>query len=263
MFEYLASLPPTSWVLDLGSSSGSFDSRLTAARLVRVDLEAKPANGGGAFVQANAGRMPLRDHCLDVVVANHCFEHFVNLGPALSELGRIIKPTATVFISVPDARTLTDRIYRWLGRGGGHVNAFTRADELPVLVTAATGLPLTATVVLHSGLSFLNRRNMGRVQRKLWLLGGGYEGVLRWATLAVREMDRRFGTRLSVYGWAYYFGAYQPGDLVARTNVCIGCGSGHSCRRLLGDGLVKKGWPVRWFNCPDCDSRNLFTPDQS
>ena len=117
MFEYLATLPLTSWVLDLGSSAGSFDANLTPAHLVRVDLQTKPTDRGGEFLQADAGRMPLRNQCLDVVVANHCFEHFVNLGQALGELGRTIKPTGTVFISVPDATTLTDRIYRWLGSG--------------------------------------------------------------------------------------------------------------------------------------------------
>lgn len=263
MFEYLATLPLTSWVLDLGSSAGSFDANLTPAHLVRVDLQTKPTDRGGEFLQADAGRMPLRNHCLDVVVANHCFEHFVNLGQALDELGRTIKPTGTVFISVPDATTLTDRIYRWLGRGGGHVNPFTRASELPELVTAATGLPLTATVLLHSGLSFLNRRNMTTVQKKLLLLGGGHASVLRLATLALRSIDRGFGTRLSVYGWAYYFGAYQPSDLAARTNVCIGCGGGHSARKLRAAGLVKRGWWVPSYACPDCGSRNFFTPDQS
>ena len=259
MFEYLATLPRTSWVLDLGSSSGSFDAKITQARVVRVDLQAKAAKRGGAFVQANARQMPFRDLCFDVVVANHCFEHFVELGPALSELGRIVKPTATVFISVPDATTVTDRIYRWLGRGGGHVNPFTRAGELPELVTAATGLPLTATVVLHSGLSFLNRKNMTRVQRKLWLLGGGYEFVLRWTTGGLRLIDRAFGTRLSVYGWGYYFGEYQPVQLAPRTNVCIGCGAGHSARKLL----VNRRWPMPSYACPECGSVNFFTADES
>ena len=104
---------------------------------------------------------------------------------------------------------------------------------------------------------------MTRVQRKLLLLGGGHASVLRLATLALRSIDRGFGTRLSVYGWAYYFGAYQPSDLAARTNVCIGCGGGHSARKLRAAGLVKRGWWVPSYACPDCGSRNFFTPDQS
>lgn len=106
--------------------------------------------------------------------------------------------------------TLTDRLYRWLARGGGHVNPFVREEEVSNLVVAATGLPLAGTVIRHTSLSFLNRKNLTRVQKKLWLLGGGYEASLQVATWAFRVIDRRWKTRFSVYGWGYYFGNYRP-----------------------------------------------------
>ncbi|MBY0506180.1 MAG: class I SAM-dependent methyltransferase [Bryobacteraceae bacterium] len=162
MFDYLSTLRSSSWILDLGSSTGSFDQSITDAHVVRVDLDRKKSLRGGEVVQADAAALPLSDQRIDVVIANHSLEHILALGPALAEIGRIIKPGGTLFVSVPDASTLTDRIYRWLARGGGHVNPFVHRDQLSHLITTRTGLPLRATVDLYSGLSFLNRKNLSQ-----------------------------------------------------------------------------------------------------
>lgn len=61
-----------------------------------------------------------------------------------------------LFVAVPDASTVTDRLYRWLAGGpapgGGHVNAFTSADETARRIEKAVGLPLCgyAGVVLFA-----------------------------------------------------------------------------------------------------------------
>ena len=59
--------------------------------------------------------MPFRDGVFDVVVANHSFKHFEELELMLKELGRVVKPDGAIFASVPDADTMTARIYRWPG----------------------------------------------------------------------------------------------------------------------------------------------------
>ena len=264
MFDYLQSLDSETRVLDLGSSTGSFPLALTAASVIRLDRDSKVPGATSNFVQADAAALPFASQSFDVVVANHSFEHFHQFEKVAEEVGRILKPNAVLFISVPDATTITDRVYRWLGRGGGHVNAFTKAENLSDVVVKATGLPLTGTLVLHSGMSFLNRRNIATMPRRMILLGYGSERLLTLANYLFRHLDRCFRTRFSVYGWAYYFGSHSPQSLAAKTNVCIRCGSGHSARHLLGSDRLRRHWVgITYYQCPNCGARNLFTNDDS
>ena len=54
---------------------------------------------------------------------------------------------------MPDASTFCDKLYRWLSRGGGHVNAFTSSAELAATIERSTGLKHRATKTLHTSLS--------------------------------------------------------------------------------------------------------------
>lgn len=111
--------------------------------------------------------------------------------------------TGRCFVSVPDATTLTDKLYRWLARGGGHVNAFKAADEVGAAISAANGLVHVATRTLCSSLSFLHRHNAPKPRpRRLLLLGGGATWTLLLYTWLSRRIDRFLNTRTSVYGWA-------------------------------------------------------------
>ena len=119
MTEIFASLPAKARVLDLGARHGSFKIERQDVLVVRVDLEAFPAHESAAIVQADAARLPFASGTFDLVIANHSLEHFEDLGQALAEIGRVRTKQALLCITVPDASSLTDRIYRWLGRGGG------------------------------------------------------------------------------------------------------------------------------------------------
>jgi len=252
MYEILEKLKAGSFVLDLGCDEGSFPSSATAASVIRVDRD-RPSNlsSGTSFVQAAAARLPFADHCFAAVISNHSLEHFDDCTGALAEIGRILAPNGALFVAVPDASTLTDKIYRWLARGGGHVNAFTSAAETASLIERSVGMPCVATKVLCSSLSFLNRRNSPRpIPKRLWLLGGGYEWSLFLYVWCSRRLDRLLGTRTSVYGWAFYFGKIdQPVDTDTWINVCIRCGSGCPASSLTG---------LRIWHCPSCNTANPF-----
>jgi SAM-dependent methyltransferase len=263
MHEILRSLSPGSRVLDLGCATGSFPQEATSATIVRVDRDA-PRNSRGGFVQSDAARLPFADGTFEAVISNHSLEHFDDIAGALHEIGRVIRPGGSLFVSVPDASTLTDKVYRWLGRGGGHVNAFTSLNDTAALIERATGLRRVAARTLYSSLSFLNRRNsQGPAPRRLLLLGAGYEWSLFLYMWMSRRLDRWINTRTSVYGWAFYFGNITESiDTATRVNVCIRCGSGHAAAYLMGHGLVRSSFPgIRVYQCPQCGTTNPFADD--
>lgn len=83
-----------------------------------------------------------------------------DIDAVLREIGRVVRREGGIYVAVPDASTITDRIYRWVYHGGGQVNAFRSAGELTSRIGEATGLPLAAVKTLRSPLWFLERRNL-------------------------------------------------------------------------------------------------------
>src|SRR5712692_1178481 len=171
MHEILRHLPEGARVLDVGSRSGSFDAAMYPVRTIRVDLDVPVGTITTNFVQADAASLPFASASFAAIVANHSLEHFERLDASLRELGRVVKPGGSIYIAVPDSRTLADRLYRWLASGGGHVNPFSSAGELVALVEQHTGMQLSAKRLLVTSLSFLNRRNRtARAPGKMILL---------------------------------------------------------------------------------------------
>ncbi len=266
MYEILSRLDERAIVLDLGSGAGSFPASATRARVLRLDAE-RPAAPPANFVLAGAAHLPLPAASIDAVISNHSFEHIAGPEAAAREIARVLRPGGWIYIAVPDASTPADRLYRWLGRGGGHINAFTDPSHLPRLFASLEAPPLACVRTLHSSLSFLNRANhRARAPRRLLLVGNGSERFLRVLTWMLRLADLRFGTRLGVYGWAYYFGEFPEGapSTSAAVNVCIRCGSGHASAWLEAQGLVRRraSGPPR-YACPACGAPNFFTRERA
>lgn len=260
MDEILRHLPAGARVLDLGSKTGSFPGEACpGAVVVRLDCDPLVASPGAEFVQADAACLPFRTASFNAVIANHSLEHIVELAAALAELGRVIKPGGALYVSAPDSSTFSDRLYRWVFRGGGHVNPFVSPSELSDSIARATGLPHVATRELVSSFGFLDRSHFPpRFPRRLLLVCNGNRGFLRALSYVTRVLDRVFRTRLSRYGWAMYFGAIrEPIDTAVRTNVCGVCGGAAPAGWLTRHGCVR-----RWTStCPICGAPNFFTPD--
>jgi SAM-dependent methyltransferase len=251
MNELLDQLPPGARVLALGARTWSFQTTRQDLVIVRMDLEVPDSRGSGLYVAADAARMPFATGAFDAVISNHSLEHFVELDATVREIGRAIRPEGALYVAVPDATTLTDRIYRWLGRGGGHVNAFRSPADVIGVVERLTGLRHRGTRPLISSLSFLNAQNFtSRPPRKIALFAFGNERFLALLMGTLKWMDRQAGSRLSHYGWAFYFGSAEmprPGEVW--TNVCVRCGAGHPAERLAGDRMT--------YRCPRCGGWNL------
>ena len=199
------------------------------------------------------------------MISNHSLEHFHDLAGSLAEIGRVLKPTGALCVAVPDASTFCDRLYRWLARGGGHVNPFTSADDLAATIERATHLRHADTRTLCTSLSYLNHKN----RFQTWSPSAPSFGRRRHRpfshlfTYLARLSDRLFGTRLSVYGWALYFGSLAvPVDTDAWTNVCMRCGSGAQSEWLRHQKLVRRRFFLQVYQLPQLRTTNLFSDDQ-
>jgi SAM-dependent methyltransferase len=247
--DLLLHLPPNARVLDLGARTGSFRSPRPDLRIVRLDLEIPHTRPEGTYVSGDAANLPFDTASFDAVVSNHSLEHFDELESAVREIGRVLKPSGALYIAVPDATTFTDRIYRWLGRGGGHVNAFRDPADIITLVERVAGVPHRATLPLISSLCFLNRNNFTtRPPRKIALFAFGNEHFLAVLIWTLKSIDRRLGTRLGHYGWAFWFGSAVPPKQEIWWNVCVRCGSGHP------DTVLPH---TRTYTCPQCGGWNV------
>jgi hypothetical protein len=249
-------------VLDLGAGEGSFPAPDSRELVVRCDVE-RPLQCRGRYVIADSARLPFRTGVFDTVIANHSLEHVADLQATLSEVGRVIKPDGVFYASVPDASSLADRIYRWLGRGGGHVNAFAAEADLRLQIERLTGLNCRSSRLLFSSFSFLGPRSRAnRWQHKLLLFLGASHAVVAGLTGLLRWLDVLLGTQFSRYGWEYVFGSYSQA-LPSRcwTNVCSSCGKGVPLSGLPGDAIRGGGDFSFLFRCPGCGSWNLCTPE--
>ncbi len=264
MHEILALLSQGTQVLDLGSGGGSFDASAFAIRVIRADLVPPTVHTEG-FIACSASRLPFPEHSFGALVLNHSLEHFEDLTGSVSEIARVLERDGYLYVAVPDASTFTDRVYRWLGRGGGHLNPFIDPDAVVRMFTQATGMSHAGTRVLCTSLSFLNRRNIpGRPPRKVLLFGNGNEEVVRFLTYTLRCIDRWFRTRSCVYGWAFFFGDSLAPDVEAWSNVCVRCGSGVRSALLEKEGRVTRRRVLPdVYACPRCGARNYFTDDSA
>ena len=258
MDDLIEKLPPGARILDLGARTGSFHTDRTDVTVVRLDMEIPETRKSGAYVSADAARMPFASGSFGLIVSNHSLEHFRELDATLREMARVLARHGAIYIAVPDVTTLTDRIYRWMARGGGHVNAFRSPAQVIALVEQRTGQPHRATIVLYSGLSFLNRHNIkGWPGKKIIFFAFGVEHYLAVLMWLLRRIDRAFGTRLSVYGWTFYFGNAEPARAEEWRNVCVRCGAGHPDADAAA-AAHRLWWGPKAWRCSLCGGFNLL-----
>ncbi len=278
MDDLVRELSPQARVLDLGAGGGSFNYSSTAGQVVAVDLSfpAQPQPCLGRLI-ADSGALPLASASFDVVVCNHTLEHFESLNEAVGEINRVMRPGAFLWAAVPDGFSFDDRLYRWVFRGGGHVNQFSLRSFIQALEDG-TQLQARRCKKLHTGFIYLKPPPPERLQhyprraRPLgWIPPRLLEAFVRVLHYAVRRLDGWFQRSWSLYGWGVVFErveaqeGLQPSSISQLEwippdiNVCFSCGAGHPAASLIPRLDRFLLWKV--YRC-SCGKRNFFFADQ-
>lgn len=125
MRELLAALQPGDSVLDLGCGRGSFvygdypNLRISALDVTPPEV-AFP--GHAEFRLGSAEALPYQEAAFRLVIANYVFEHFADFTKALEEAERVLCEGGWLYMSVPNARSFEDYLYRAIFAGGGHLH---------------------------------------------------------------------------------------------------------------------------------------------
>jgi len=275
--EILARLGPEARVLDLGCGHGSFSYENYSARVVGMDqyiadadaFRRRMATGRIHYLLGNGEQIPLESGSLDLVVCNHIFEHVYEPQKVAAEISRVLKPTGFLFATIPDGYSFSDGLYRWWAKGGGHVQRYA-FRSFQQTVESGTDLQLLHAHRLFSSFLYLNPapaawQHLPRRARLLRLFSeGGRRKVLNTLNLATRLIDAGFGTRSSLYGWAWYFAkpeAHLPElNREEFVNVCAKCGCGHSAGWLEHIQRIGSAYGLRAYLC-DCGYPNIFYGD--
>jgi SAM-dependent methyltransferase len=170
--ELLASLPSGSRILDLGCGGGTFrygDFPSLEIHAIDEGIHDKvgsfPPNAH--FVRAGASAIPNADAVFDLVIVNFAFEHFRDPIAALREIDRVAKDHAYVWMSMPNAGSFEDQLYRNLFAGGGHLHSPT-LERFVRLAYEHTCLKMVSVLELPAGFTWLG--DSGELRHLTWAI---------------------------------------------------------------------------------------------
>ena len=267
LHDWIAQLGHGDRILDLASSSGSFPVAGLACSVIAIDEDpqafepvAPLPNARPARVIGRSQQLPVASASIDLVICNHALEHFLDLDAVLDEIGRVLKPSGRLYVSVPNGHGVCDAVYRWVFEGGGHVNRFRR-DDLVRRIESRVGVRLAQWQKLYSSFAYLHTvlplldspspDLQKRLQRMARLPRVLFKAAQRALYVGTRVADRFLGTQLAVYGWALWFdrGSAPVVETPPYVNVCQFCGTGHPLESI--GRLPRLAW-----RCPSCQGRN-------
>jgi SAM-dependent methyltransferase len=243
--ELLSAVPPRSRVIDLGCGGGTpflySNSDLKILALDEaVDEKIKSFPAHVQFARAVASAIPARDGVADLVVANFAFEHFPDAAAALREIERVLKDAGRAWISMPNAGSFEDQLYRNLYAGGGHLQ-HPSVEWFLRHVYSETSLKLISWLELPAGFTYLGQSE--ELQHLTWAV---VDALRRTVGLDARSRS----------GYAFVlekFAAAGPG-YVEHLRCCSSCGTPDG---TTSDGANDPGAGEPW-TCAACGARNAY-----
>ena len=247
--RWLEDFPSSTRILDLGCGPGSLRPLLERLNVIGMDVDFKAlAQASFPRACAESHRLPFAGQSFDLVICHHTLEHFHDIHSTIAEIRRVLRPEGRLFVSVPDGKSFSDRLYRFLLCGGGHLQRFTFASIVGE-VESGTRLHLAGSKELASSFIFVDRRNF--VPAPLGALPGPLPRRMRWMGVlpawcfSGARMFLNVATR-SRYGWALAFAPEKciPEEEPVTRNVCMSCGA----------GIEQPTEHVAWlfYRCPYC-----------
>jgi SAM-dependent methyltransferase len=247
--RWLEEFGPAARILDLGCGSGSLRPLLERLDVIGMDVDLNAlAHASFPRACAESHRLPFAGQSFDLVICHHTLEHFSDIPGTIAEIRRVLRPEGRLFVSVPDGMSFSDRLYRFLLCGGGHLQRFTFAS-ITGAIESGTGLHLAGHKELASSFIFVDHRNFvpaprgalpGPLPRRMrWM------GVLPAWCFSSARMLLNIATR-SRYGWALTFTPekHVPEEEPVTRNVCMSCGAG------IEQPTERVAW--LFYRCPYC-----------
>lgn len=132
----LARRHPPKRILDLGCGTGYGTRELASAQggvfaIDRISPDPEARHPAAHFVRADAGGIPLRAGCFDMLVSFQVIEHLADPAPYLDTIARVLAPGGVALISTPNWRESDHE-------NPFHVREYT-AEELSRLLGAHFG----------------------------------------------------------------------------------------------------------------------------
>jgi SAM-dependent methyltransferase len=230
-------------ILDGGAGAGCFRyADFTGCSIVALDV--KPIAGvkdppNVERVVGDLENLPFGEKSFHLVILNYVLEHTFNPAKVIAEITRVLKPDGIFYLSVPDAGSLDDRMFR-IAHKVTHPSSWFYPDP--------DYHNQTFTVESLRGL--LGRHGFSIVRRL------AYPGGFNWMPRVFRNVFLRCCRTLDI-------NPTRKGNIIAlakRGNfeeevhtvryVCFGCGT--PVGEITLDG-------VHW-RCGRCGSMNLFFP---
>ena len=161
--KFVASIPESGSLLDLGSSDGGTLTHFAELRpdlsLASSDIAGNPAAypRGTDYAQANfdTDTLPWADATFDAITCMHVVEHLRAPGHIIRESARLLKPGGRIYIETPHPKTV--HMKSPVGAGTEHVTVNFYDDSThvrPVSVDELAGFALAAGLgVENSGAS--------------------------------------------------------------------------------------------------------------
>lgn len=99
-------------LLDVGCGDGQFFDQIARSKMLNIDFYGLDTTIGSVEICKNKGykvfcldvhkfKSEFKDNLFDVIVSFHCLEHISNPKEFLEELGSLINPLGTIYISTP------------------------------------------------------------------------------------------------------------------------------------------------------------------